>query len=113
MKHVTRRVTVGALSAAMVATMAGVTTWALAGEAPAQLPVRLIVSTKSGADTTAPLRTVSTMGVRSLDTAGPAQQAMTALRAQTLEVSAARSAKVIAALRSDPNVAYVEVDHVR
>jgi hypothetical protein len=113
MKHVTRRVTVGALSAAVVATMAAVTTWALAGEAPAQLPVRLIVSTKSGADTTAPLRTVSTMGVRSLDSVGPAQQPMTALRAQTLEVSAARSAKVIAALRSDPNVAYVEVDHVR
>ena len=113
MKHVTRRVTVGALSATVVAAMVGVTTWALAGEAPAELPVRLIVSTKSGADTTAPLRTVSSLGVRSLDTAGPAQQAMASLRAQTLEVSKARSARVIAALRNDPNVAYVEVDHVR
>jgi thermitase len=113
MKHVTRRVTVGALSAAVVATMVGVTTWALAGEAPAEAPVRLIVATKSGADTTAPLRTVSTMGVRALDTAGPAQQAMAALRAQTLEVSQARSERVIAALRSDPNVAYVEVDRLR
>jgi hypothetical protein len=113
MKHVTRRVTVGALSAAVVATMAGISTWALAGEAPAEAPVRLIVGTRSGADTTAPLRTVSSMGVRALDTAGPAQQAMAALRAQTLEVSKARSAKVIAALRSDPTVAYVEIDRVR
>ena len=113
MKHVTRRITVGALSAVVVATMAGVTTWALAAETPAELPVRLIVGTKLGADTAAPLRTVSTMGVRTLDAAGPAQQAMASLRAHTLEVSAARSAKVIAALRSDPAVAYVEVDHVR
>jgi thermitase len=113
MKHVTRRVTVGALSAAVVATMAGVSTWALAGETPVDAPVRLIVSTKSGADTSAPLRTVSSMGVRALDTTGPAQQAMAALRAQTLEVSKARSERVIAALRSDPAVAYVEVDHVR
>lgn len=112
MKHATRRVTVGALSAAVVATMAGISTWALAEEAPAQAPVRLIVSTKSGADTAAPLRTVSTLGVRSVD-AGPAAQAMAAMRAQILEVSAARSKKVIAALRSDPNVSYVEVDHVR
>src|SRR4051812_48002337 len=112
MKHVTRRVTVGALSAAVVATMAGISTWALAGEAPADVPVRLIVGTRSGADTTAPLRTVSSMGVRALDTAGPAQQAMATLRAQTLEVSEARSAKVIEALRSDPTVAYVEVDRV-
>ena len=113
MKHVTRRVTVGALSAVLVATMTGVTTWALAAEPPAELPVRLIVGMKAGADTAAPLRTVSTMGVRALDTAGPARQAMASLRAHTIEVSAARSAKVIAALRSDPAVAYVEVDHVR
>src|SRR3954453_18914292 len=102
MKQVTRRVTVGALSAAMVATMAGISTWALAGEAPVEAPVRLIVGIRSGADTTAPLRTVSSMGVRALDTAGLAQQAMAALRAQTLEVAKARSANVIAALRSDP-----------
>jgi thermitase len=113
MKHVTRRVTVGVLSAAVVATMAGVSTWALAGETPVDAPVRLIVGTKSGADTTAPLRTVSSLGVQALDTAGPAQQAMSALRAQTLQVSKARSDKVIAALRSDPTVAYVEIDHVR
>jgi hypothetical protein len=113
MKHVTRRVTVGVLSAAVVATMAGISTWALAGETPADAPVRLIVGSKSGADTAAPLRTVSSMGVRTLDTAGPAQQAMAALRAQTLEVSKARSQRVIAALRNDPTVAYVEVDHVR
>jgi hypothetical protein len=93
--------------------MAGVSTWAFAGETPAAAPVRLVVGVKLGADTAAPMRTVSSMGVRSTDVAGPAQQAMSALRAQTMEVSAARSSKVIAALKSDPNVAYVEVDHVR
>jgi thermitase len=114
MKHVTRRVTVGALSAAVVATMAGVSTWALAGESPADAPVRLIVATKSGADTSAPLRTVSNLGVRALDTTdNPAQQAMAALRAQTFEVSKARSTRAIEALRNDPNVRYVEVDQVR
>ncbi|MFB9362638.1 S8 family serine peptidase [Actinoplanes nipponensis] len=109
----TRRVTVGALSAAVVATMVGATTWALAAESPAEAPVRLIVGTKTGADNAAPLRAASTMGARALDAAGPAQQAMASLRAHTVEVSAARSAKVIAALRSDPAVAYVEVDRVR
>jgi len=113
MKHATRRVTVGALSVAVVATMAGISTWALAGETPAEAPVRLIVGTKLGADDSAPMRTVSTMGVRALDSSGPAQQAMASLRAHSLEVSAARSAKVIAALRADPSVAYVEVDRVR
>ena len=113
MKHVTRRITVGTLSALVVATMAGVTTWAIADETPAAGPVRLIVSTKLGADAAAPLRTASAMGVRTLQSTGPAQQAMASLRAHTLEVSAARSDKVIAALRSDPAVAYVEIDHVR
>lgn len=113
MKHLSRRVAVSALSAAVVATMAGISTSAFAGETPAAAPVRLVVGMKLGADTAVPMRTVSSMGARSTDVAGPAQQAMSALRAQTMEVSAARSSKVIAALKSDPNVAYVEVDHVR
>jgi len=113
MKHLSRRVTVGALSAAVVATMAGVSTWALAGETPEAGPVRLIVGMKAGADVAAPMQAVSSMGARSMDAAGPAQQSMAVLRAQTMEVSAARSSAVIAALRNDPNVAYVEVDRVR
>jgi thermitase len=113
MKHVSRRVTVGVLSATVVATMVGVSTWAMAGESPSAAPVRLVVGLKLGADTAAPMRTVSAMGARSIDATGPAQQAMSALSAKTLEVSGARSAKVIAALKSDPNVSYVEVDHVR
>jgi thermitase len=113
MKHVTRRVTVGALSAAVVATMAGVSTWALAGETPAEAPVRLIVATKSGADTSAPLRVAASVGASAVNAAGPAQQATAPERTQTLQVSKARSARAIAALRSDPNVRYVEVDQVR
>ena len=113
MKHVSRRVTVGVLSATVVATMVGVSTWAMAGESPSAAPVRLVVGLKLGADTAAPMRTVSAMGARSIDATGPAQQAMSVLSAKTLEVSGARSAKVIAALKSDPNVSYVEVDQVR
>ncbi|GGQ66145.1 S8 family serine peptidase [Couchioplanes azureus] len=112
MKLVPRRVVAGALSTAVVAAMAGVTTWALAEEPP-EPPVRLVVGLKRAADTSAPMRTVSAMGVRAMDAAGPAEQAMTALRARTLEVSAARRARVVEALVKDPNVAYVEVDHVR
>ena len=112
MKLVSRRVVVGALSATVVAATAGVSTWALAEETPSA-PVRLVVGLKLGADTAAPMRTVSAMGVRAVDAAGPAQQAMAELRAQTLEVSPARKARVIQALKNDPNVAYVEVDHVR
>lgn len=113
MKHVSRRVTVGVLSATVVATMVGVSTWAMAGESPSAAPVRLVVGLKLGADTAAPMRTVSAMGARSIDATGQAQLAMSALSAQTMEVSGARSAKVIAALKSDPNVSYVEIDHVR
>ncbi|MEV4638201.1 S8 family serine peptidase [Actinoplanes sp. NPDC049548] len=112
MKLVSRRVVVGALSATVVAATAGVSTWALAEEAPAE-PVRLVVGLKADADTEAPLRTVSTMGVRSVDASGPAQHAMSELRARTLEVSPGRKDRVIAALQSDPNVKYVQVDHVR
>ncbi|UQU64086.1 S8 family serine peptidase [Couchioplanes caeruleus] len=112
MKLVSRRVVVGALSATVVAATAGISTWALADETPSA-PVRLVVGLKQGADAAAPMRTVSAMGVRSVDAAGPAQQAMSELRAQTLEVSQARRSRVVEALKSDPNVAYVEVDHVR
>ncbi|BCJ52283.1 hypothetical protein Asp14428_37580 [Actinoplanes sp. NBRC 14428] len=112
MKLVSRRVVVGALSVTVVAATAGVSTWAMADEPPAA-PVRLVVGLKNGADTAAPMRTVSSMGVRALDTAGPAREALAELRAQTFEVSPARRDRVIAALKSDPNVSYVQVDHVR
>src|SRR4051812_27096056 len=88
MKFVSRRVTVGALSAAVVVTMAGVSTWALADEAPAR-PVRLIVGLKANAPLSMTAAgTVSSLGVRSMDAAGPAQLAMSKLRAHTMEVSA-------------------------
>ncbi|MEU7908725.1 S8 family serine peptidase [Actinoplanes sp. NPDC049118] len=113
MKFVSRRVTVGALSAAVVVSVAGVSTWALAAETPDSEPVRLVVGLKASApqDVTA-AGTVSAMGLRTMDASGAAKQAMSVLRAQTTEVSAERKASVIAALKKDPNVAYVEVDHV-
>ncbi|GID96704.1 S8 family serine peptidase [Amorphoplanes digitatis] len=113
MKFVSRRVAVGALSAAVVVTMAGVSTWALAADT-ASGPVRLVVGLKASApEAVTAAGTVHAMGIRSMDVAAPAQKAMEALRAQTMEVPAARKASVIAALKRDPNVKYVEVDRAR
>ncbi|MEU4217892.1 S8 family serine peptidase [Actinoplanes sp. NPDC026623] len=94
--------------------MAGVSTWALAGEPPAAGPVRLVVGLKSDAPASATAAgAVASMGVRSMDAAGPAQKSMSELRAHTMEVPASRQASIMATLMTDPNVAYVEVDHVR
>jgi thermitase len=114
MVRVSRRVTVGVLSASVVAAMVGVSTWALAGETPAaDGSVRLIVGTKLGADGAAPMRVASPFGARSMDAAAQGRHDLAVLRAQTIEVSKARSARVIASLKQDPNVSYVEVDNVR
>ncbi|MEV6602357.1 S8 family serine peptidase [Actinoplanes sp. NPDC051346] len=112
MKFVSRRVAVGALCTAVVAAMAGVTTWAVAQE-PARGPVRLVVGLKNKADKAAPMRTLSAAGLRAMDTTGPASENLSFLGAQTLEVSADSQARVMEELKQDPNVAYVEVDHVR
>ncbi|MET8152628.1 S8 family serine peptidase [Actinoplanes sp. NPDC049668] len=113
MKLFSRRIAVGALSATVVVSMAGVSTWAMAADT-AVLPVRLVVGLKAGApETVTAAGTVQAMGIRSMDVAAPAQRAMEALRAQTMEVPAARKAWVIAALKKDPNVAYVEIDRAR
>jgi subtilisin family serine protease len=116
MKLTKRRVTVGVISAAVVVTMTSVTTWALADTkaAPtnAGAPVRLVVGYKTNADRTAATRTLSAAGATKLDASTPAT-ALEPLRASSVQVSSARSASMIAALRSDPNVSYVEVDQRR
>jgi thermitase len=115
MRLTPRRVTVGLVSTAVVVTMTSVSTWALAadsGSTPAAAPVRLIVGYKAGADPAAAVKTMSAMGARTAASSA-GQQALDALHATTLQVPASRSASLIASLRSDPSVAYVEVDQRR
>jgi|SRR5688572_19688911 subtilisin family serine protease len=107
MKLTKRRVTVGLVSGAVVATMTSVSTWALAEDktrTAAAEPVRLVVGLKDGVtDALGARRTAS----------GTGRQSLAELDATTVEVPASSSASAIAALRSDPKVAWVEVDRVR
>jgi subtilisin family serine protease len=115
MKITRRRVTVGLLSATVVVTMTTVTTWALAsdGSDAAAPPVHLIIGYKQGFDPASATTSLSSLGAQVTTAAGWGQRALSELGAQTVQVSSGRSAATIAALRNDPNVAYVEVDRVR
>lgn len=101
---------VGAAVAVVVVGMTGVTTWAVAAEQePA--PVRLVVGLKPGADRSAPARTMSAFrGTRWTAASGTGRAQLDLLGAQTAEVPAKQSKQAIAALRNDPDVAYVEVE---
>jgi subtilisin family serine protease/archaellum component FlaF (FlaF/FlaG flagellin family) len=116
MQLTSRRTVLGLASAAVVITLTGATTWALAGTttsgASAAPPVHLIVGYKNGGDTGRSIQLMSAMGARRT-AAGAGAQALDALQATTVQVPATSSASLIASLKSDPNVAYVEVDHVR
>ncbi|WP_433300754.1 S8 family serine peptidase [Actinoplanes sp. CA-030573] len=68
-------------------------------------PVHLVVGYKHGAATTSAVRTMSA--------AGASRRDLGDLNATTVQVPAARSKSMIASLKADPGVAYVEVDHVR
>ncbi|MGK5680856.1 S8 family serine peptidase [Actinoplanes sp. URMC 104] len=114
MKLTPRRITVGLISTAVVVTMTSVTTWALAADkdaAPAasSTPVRLIVGYKAGADRASATRALSASGAR-VSVSDAAKAALSAINASRVTVSPERSAATISALRSDPNVAYVETD---
>ncbi|XVU26319.1 S8 family serine peptidase [Actinoplanes sp. CA-054009] len=111
-----RRITVGAISTAVVVVMTSVTTWALADTKPtppkSASPVRLVIGYKDGASRVAATNTLSAAGAHKLNAAADAS-ALDQIGASTVQVPAARSASTIAALRNDPNVAYVEVDQQR
>ncbi|GAA0500788.1 hypothetical protein Ade02nite_27320 [Paractinoplanes deccanensis] len=118
MRLTKRRLAVGATSAAVVVAMTSATTWALAGteSAPAQpgKPVRLVVGYKDGANRAPAAQTLAAAGAAKLSAAAATgEAALGQLNALAVQVPAARSASAIAALRSDPNVAYVEVDQQR
>ncbi|MCO8275781.1 S8 family serine peptidase [Actinoplanes sp. TRM 88003] len=107
--------TVGLISTAVVVSMTSVTTWALAADeagttaAAANTPVRLIVGYKAGVAKAASAKSLSAAGLRTTDSA-TSQSTLAEINASRVTVSSGRSASVIAALRSDPNVAYVEKD---
>ncbi|WP_250001241.1 S8 family serine peptidase [Actinoplanes sp. M2I2] len=115
MKLTKRRVTVGLISTAVVVSMTSVTTWALAADdaksmsAAANTPVSLVVGYKTGIDRVASTRSLSSAGLRTAD-AATAQSALAEINASRVTVSSGRIASVIASLRNDPNVAYVEKD---
>jgi thermitase len=108
-----RRIIGGVIAAGVVATMTGVTTWALADDEPATKAsapsVRLIVGYKNAGTPSTAAQTMSAAGAR----VTAAKKVLSALKASSVHVSKARSAGLIASLRSDPNVEYVEIDQVR
>ncbi|GAB2599584.1 hypothetical protein Aab01nite_76030 [Paractinoplanes abujensis] len=116
MKLTKRRVTVGLISTAVVVSMTSVTTWALAADtkkvpaAAAASSVRLVVGYKTGADRSAATRTMSAAGARVTTGDAAATSALSAINASSVSVPSGRSSAMISALRSDPNVAYVEQD---
>jgi subtilisin family serine protease len=113
MKLTKRRITVGLISTAVVATMTSVSTWALAGEsdsAASNVPVQLVIGYKNGADRVVADQTLSAAGARVSVADGAARTALTQINASRVTVSSGRSASMIAALRKNPNVAYVERD---
>nr|WP_221376794.1 S8 family serine peptidase [Actinoplanes polyasparticus] len=115
MKLTKRRVTVGLISTAVVVSMTSVTTWALAAEeagttsAAANTPVQLIVGYKAGIAKAAATRSLSAAGLQATDS-GTSQSTLAEINATRVTVASSRSASAMAALLSDPNVAYVEKD---
>jgi subtilisin family serine protease len=104
-----RRIMVGLTCAAVVIGMTGVSTWALADDST---PVHLIVGYKTGASVESTNSVMSAKGARRT-ASGTRRQSLGKVNAQTVEVPKSRSAALIASLKSDPNVRYVEVDRVR
>jgi subtilisin family serine protease len=107
--RVRRRTAAGLLSAGIVAAIAGVPGFAHAGTTTLSASsVRLIVGYKHGGNPATAAAVMHTFGARSSAAQGPLGD----IGAQTLQVPASSSAAMMAQLRQDPNVSYVEVDHV-
>jgi subtilisin family serine protease len=74
-------------------------------------PVRIVVGLRAGADADAPVRAMTRVGgVRWVKSRTAGHRQLDALRAQSAEVPGNRSKQAVAALRADPDVAYVEVE---
>ncbi|MEU4559010.1 S8 family serine peptidase [Actinoplanes sp. NPDC023936] len=111
MKSSSRRVLAGITTAGLMAGLgvAGITAPAQAGAAA---PVRLVVGLKAGADASSALPALSGFGLGDAGTngGGVLRDALAEVRAKTLDVPAAKATALVAALKLDPKVSYVEVD---
>ncbi|WP_229073890.1 S8 family serine peptidase [Actinoplanes sp. DH11] len=110
MNSSSRRAVVGIVAASLAAglSVAGVATPAQAAAAP----VRLVVGFKSGVDSATAQPTLSRFGIGSNESKGgnALRAALAEVSAKALDVPAAKATALMAALRLDPSVAYVQVD---
>ena len=112
MQLTARRITVGVLSSAVVASLAATPSWAFAQDTTAtSTPVHLIVGYRKGGDFSTAVQLMNSMGARRSTGAGAS--ALGAVGATAVQVPASRSASLVARLKADPGVSYVGVDHVR
>lgn len=115
MKFTKRQATVGLISAGVVVTMTGVSTWALAEErgkpGASTQSVQLIVGYKDAAGAASAAAKLAAAGARRT-ASGTGEQVLSAINATTIEVPSARRAAMVALLKNDPTVAYVETDVV-
>jgi subtilisin family serine protease len=109
----TRRRVITALAAA-TAVAAGVILAPVAGASVTgsgrALPVRLLVGLRAGVATDVTLPSLQRLGLPAADGDSTARRLLGEIRAKAVEVPGARAAAVTAALRADPNVAYVQID---
>ncbi|MBB2945469.1 hypothetical protein FB565_005202 [Actinoplanes lutulentus] len=110
MNSSSRRVLAGIVTASL-ATGLGVAGVAGPAQAWDSKPIRLVVGLKSSVDAEAPLSALSGWGFKgAVEKSGALSSALAEVRAKALEVPADKSSSVIAALKADPKVSYVEVD---
>ncbi|MET0424439.1 MAG: S8 family serine peptidase [Actinoplanes sp.] len=92
------------------------TTWALADDGTATKasaePVQLVIGYKNAGTPSTAAKTLAAAGARAA-ASGLGAKTLGTLNASTVQVSKKSSASLIASLRQDPNVEYVEVDRVR
>ncbi|SDT70920.1 S8 family serine peptidase [Actinoplanes derwentensis] len=113
MKSLHRRIVVG-LSATALLAGAGIAAISanasVTSAATPELPVRLLVGLRAGV---APEVELATLGRFGLAEAGSLSKSLLSeVRVKSISVPSGRASAVTAALKLDPNVSYVEVDHV-
>ncbi|BBH66089.1 hypothetical protein ACTI_27740 [Actinoplanes sp. OR16] len=109
MNSSSRRLLAGIVTTGLVAGL-GVAGFAGPAQAWDTKPVRLVVGLKAGVDPGSSLSTLSGFGIKKLSGGSALDSALAEVQAKSLDVPASQKSSVIAALRNDPDVAYVEVD---
>ncbi|MFC4065538.1 S8 family serine peptidase [Actinoplanes subglobosus] len=112
MNSTRRRVIVGLAAVTAVAggvVLAPVAGASVTGSARA-LPVRLLVGLRDGVATDVALPSLTRLGLPKADGDSTARRLLGEIRAKAVEVPTGRAEAVTAALRADPNVAYVQID---